>query len=133
MATDTQDKNKEAGKKLWHGVGRGEFTWYPEINSDECDGCSICVLSCGNSVFKWNVNDNRPLVANPQNCVLGCTTCGKLCPENAISFPDDPKNFIRAATIKHRIFPVVKQELEARLTKFPDHDVNKRGEHNYGQ
>jgi NAD-dependent dihydropyrimidine dehydrogenase PreA subunit len=132
MTTATQDKLKETGKKLWHGVSREEFVWYPKVDGDICDGCSICILSCGNSVFKWSISDGKPLVALPQNCVFGCTTCGKLCPRNAISFPEDPKVFLRAATIRYKVFPVVKQELEARLTKFPDHDLSKGSEHKYG-
>ncbi|MCL4333433.1 MAG: ferredoxin family protein [Candidatus Thermoplasmatota archaeon] len=133
MTTGIQSNLNESGKKLWHGVKRDELTWYPKISSNSCSGCSICVLTCGNSVFKWNVGAHRPVVANPQNCVLGCTTCGKLCPENAISFPCDPKTFIRAATIKYKVFPAVKQELEGRLSKFPDHDVNEGSELKYGQ
>ncbi len=80
--------------KRWHGVDRSIFQWFPMINYEACTSCGLCYLTCGNNVFAWSVDKNLPVVANPGNCVLGCTTCGKLCPENAITFPDDPKNFI---------------------------------------
>ena len=63
-----------------------------------------------------------PIVANPGNCVLGCTTCAKLCPEDAITFPDDPKKFIHSIIIK--VYPTVKRELGERLNKYPDHKVS---------
>ncbi len=65
-----------------------------------------------------------PIVANPGNCVLGCTTCAKLCPEDAITFPDDPKKFIRSIIIKEKVYPTVKRELGERLNKYPDHKVS---------
>jgi len=65
-----------------------------------------------------------PIVANPGNCVLGCTTCAKLCPEDAITFPDDPKKFIHSIIIKEKVYPTVKRELGERLNKYPDHKVS---------
>ncbi|MEM0134090.1 MAG: ferredoxin family protein [Thermoplasmatales archaeon] len=115
-------------KKMWHGVDRAELSWNPTINEDACTGCGLCLLSCGNSVFKWNLNDEMPEVANPQKCVLGCTTCGKVCPEGAISFPENPATFIKNVIIKYKIYPKVKQDLNERLAKFPDHIVGKVGE-----
>ncbi|MGC8617920.1 MAG: 4Fe-4S dicluster domain-containing protein [Thermoplasmata archaeon] len=112
--------------KLWHGVKREEISWYPMIDQQLCTGCGLCILTCGNSVFRWNDKENRPLVSAEQNCVLGCTTCGKVCPEKAISFPEDPKGFMRKLVIKYKIYPLVKQELEQRLEKFPDHVVESR-------
>jgi hypothetical protein len=73
-------------------------------------------------VFRWYPEGNLPIVANPGNCVLGCTTCAKLCPEDAITFPDDPKKFIHSIIIK--VYPTVKRELGERLNKYPDHKVS---------
>jgi len=64
------------------------------------------------------------VVANPGSCVMGCTTCAKLCPEDAISFPDDPKNFLKQVIIKEKVFFAVKKELKDRLDKYPDHRVS---------
>ena len=105
--------------KMWHGVERSKYEWFPIINYDVCTGCGLCLLTCGNSVFKWSMSKNIPIVANPGSCVLGCTTCGKLCPENAITFQDDPKKFIGRIVRENKIFPQVRKELDDRLKKYP--------------
>ncbi|KAA8921944.1 ferredoxin family protein [Thermoplasma sp.] len=112
------------GQKSWHGVDRSLFNWYPIIDESKCDSCGMCLLTCGNDVFRWDGSRSIPLVANPGKCVIGCTTCGKLCPEDAISFPDDPKKYVKDAILKYKIFPKVKQELQERIDKFPDHSVH---------
>ncbi|MDP8024021.1 MAG: ferredoxin family protein [Conexivisphaerales archaeon] len=109
--------------KRWHGVDRSKYKWYPIIDYGVCNGCGMCLLTCGNNVFKWGLNRNIPVVANPDNCVLGCTTCAKLCPEDAITFQDDPKKFLRKIILENKIFPQVKKELDKRLEKYPDHVV----------
>ncbi|MEM0161276.1 MAG: 4Fe-4S binding protein [Thermoplasmata archaeon] len=109
--------------KNWHTIDRAQFSWAPSINSETCTGCGLCLLSCGNGVFGWNEKDSMPIVQNPGSCVLGCTTCGKLCPENSITFPEDPKKFIMSLITKYKIYPTVKKELEERLAKFPDHEI----------
>ncbi|MGC8618025.1 MAG: 4Fe-4S dicluster domain-containing protein [Thermoplasmata archaeon] len=124
----TIDQGAQISKKMqWHGVDRAQLNWYPTINEDACTGCGLCLLSCGNSVFKWNVQEEMPLVANPQKCVLGCTTCGKVCPEGAISFPENPATFIKNVVFKYKVFPKVKEDLNERLAKFPDHIVSNLG------
>ncbi|GGP19991.1 hypothetical protein GCM10007981_06060 [Thermocladium modestius] len=111
--------------KAWHGVDRSRYVWYPKIDYDKCSGCGLCILTCGNDVFRWT-NKGVPLVANPGSCVLGCTTCAKLCPEDAISFPSDPRRFLQGIIVKEKIFPTVKKELAERLIKYPDHRVQSR-------
>ncbi len=111
-------------KTSWHGVERNLLEWHPTINQDKCSSCGMCILTCGNDVFRWSRTENRPLMQNPGKCVLGCTTCGKLCPEDAIEFPGDPKQFIRSVILKYKVFPAVKQELNERIEKFPDHSVH---------
>jgi len=64
------------------------------------------------------------LVLRPGNCSVGCTTCGRVCPEEAITFPKDSKKFVKAAVVKYKIFPSVKTALDERLEKFPDHIVH---------
>ncbi len=110
--------------KTWHGADRANYIWYPKIDYSKCTGCGLCLLSCGNDVFRWSDQKGVPVVANPGSCVMGCTTCAKLCPEDAISFPDDPKNFLKQVIIKEKVFFAVKKELKDRLDKYPDHRVS---------
>ncbi|MCL5680935.1 MAG: ferredoxin family protein [Candidatus Thermoplasmatota archaeon] len=113
--------------KTWHGLDRENFDWFPFINSELCTGCGMCLLTCGNNVFSWNDDRKKPLVVNPKNCVIGCTSCGKLCPENAIDFPGDPKSYVTDIIKNHKLFLGIRKEMDARLSKFPDHILNGSG------
>lgn len=108
-------------EKIWHGIKRNKFKWHPVIDYSKCTNCGLCILSCGASVYSWSPSQNKVFIINPENCVIGCTTCGKVCPKNAITFPEDPSKFVKTAIIKYKIFPMVKKELQSRLKKFPDH------------
>lgn len=116
--------------KMWHGAARSEIEWAPVIDYSKCNDCGLCLLSCGNAVFGFSKSQQKYLVANGGNCVVGCTTCGKVCPEEAISFPADSTKFVKAQVVKYKIFPTVKKELQARLDKFPDHVISSKKEGN---
>ena len=73
--------------KPWHGVPREEIPWHPTINEDICIGCGTCVTSCGRSVYRFDFERKKAVVAEPMNCMVGCLTCANSCPTNAISFP----------------------------------------------
>jgi NAD-dependent dihydropyrimidine dehydrogenase PreA subunit len=75
--------------KTWRGIPRGEIPWYPTIDPDRCTGCRTCVDFCRNDVLEFDEADGKTRVKNPYNCVVECNTCAKLCPEGAITFPDD--------------------------------------------
>jgi len=61
--------------------------WYPIIDADLCTNCETCVNFCQNGVFESG--DDHPEVINPVNCVEFCQGCGKICPEEAITFFGD--------------------------------------------
>lgn len=61
--------------------------WYPIIDADLCVNSNTCVDFCQNGVFEEG--DDFPLVVNPVNCVEFCRGCGKICPEEAITFFGD--------------------------------------------
>jgi NAD-dependent dihydropyrimidine dehydrogenase PreA subunit len=129
LATVTEVGARKAGteetkSKPWHGVDRNELDWFPTISFDKCNGCGLCILTCGNDVFRWVKSEDKPKIANPKKCMVGCTTCARVCPEDALTFPSDPKVFVRSVVTRHKIFPVVREELETRLQKFPSHVVH---------
>ena len=68
------------------GIPREKIDWYPTIDTEACTGCGECVEFCDHEVF--SMEDSVSVVVNPYNCVVGCTSCGKICPADAISFPD---------------------------------------------
>jgi NAD-dependent dihydropyrimidine dehydrogenase PreA subunit len=75
--------------KTWRGIPREEIPWYPTIDPDRCTGCRTCVDFCRNDVLDFDDDVGKSRVKNPCNCVVECSTCAKLCPEGAISFPEE--------------------------------------------
>ena len=80
MSTNT---NNDA----WHGVPRAEIHWNPIIIAERCVGCGLCVTSCGRGVYAFDYEVNKPVVFQPQMCMVGCTTCATICSQDAIEFP----------------------------------------------
>ncbi|WP_297069892.1 ferredoxin family protein [Thermococcus sp.] len=79
---------KDFSNVKWWGIERKEIPWYPRIDYDRCIGCGICLMTCGGrTVYEWDFERMRPVVARPYNCLVGCDTCAKMCPRDAIIFP----------------------------------------------
>ena len=68
-------------------VPREKIPWYPTIDYDKCTGCLACVRFCKNGVYTTEGNPERPVVLNPYNCVVGCSSCANVCPSGAVVFP----------------------------------------------
>ena len=81
-----QMRGKRLGQieERFHGIPREEITWFPSIDYDRCSSCGKCAESCHRGVYTF---DDKPHVENPYRCVVSCTGCQKICPEEAISFP----------------------------------------------
>ncbi len=61
--------------------------WYPVIDYSRCTNCMECIDFCLFGVY--GVDDQeRILVENQDNCKRGCPACSRVCPEQAIMFPD---------------------------------------------
>jgi NAD-dependent dihydropyrimidine dehydrogenase PreA subunit len=69
-------------------VPREKIDWAPRIDYEACLHDRACLDFCKNDVFVWNEEAMRVEVVNPRHCVIGCTSCGQICPAEAISFPD---------------------------------------------
>ena len=71
-------------------IPREEIPWFPTIDYEKCTGCLTCVKidkDAGHNVYEVGGDPPRPVVKNPYSCVVGCQTCAKMCPNNAITFP----------------------------------------------
>ncbi|MEX1253239.1 MAG: FAD-binding oxidoreductase [Dehalococcoidia bacterium] len=73
--------------KPWHGVPRETIEWHPTVDADACIGCGTCVTGCSRMVYRYDFERRKAVVADPLNCMVGCTTCANTCPTHAISFP----------------------------------------------
>ncbi len=72
---------------FWKGTAREKIPWNPTVEEDKCVGCRACYEFCGHSVYAWNDETNKPVVAEPFQCVVGCSSCKNQCGTEAISFP----------------------------------------------
>lgn len=60
--------------------------WYPVIDYSRCTNCMECIDFCLFGVYGVDALD-RILVDEQDNCKKGCPACSRVCPENAIIFP----------------------------------------------
>jgi hypothetical protein len=60
--------------------------WYPVIDFSRCTNCMECVDFCLFGVYGVDGTENI-LVEQPDNCRKGCPACSRVCPANAIIFP----------------------------------------------
>jgi NAD-dependent dihydropyrimidine dehydrogenase PreA subunit len=61
--------------------------YYPTVDNDTCIGDKECYEVCPKSVFDWDEDNAKPIVARPDDCVEGCVECAKACPVEAITLP----------------------------------------------
>jgi NAD-dependent dihydropyrimidine dehydrogenase PreA subunit len=72
-----------------HGVSRSKIPWGPTVDYENCVSCGKCVDYCTLDVYESEENQGKkkPVVKNPNNCVVFCTGCEEQCPVGAIKFP----------------------------------------------
>jgi len=61
--------------------------WYPVIDYSRCTNCMECIDFCLFGVYGVDAGE-RILVEQQDNCKKGCPACSRVCPENAIIFPE---------------------------------------------
>ena len=61
--------------------------WYPVIDYSRCTNCMECLDFCLFGVYGVD-NTDRLTVESQDNCKRGCPACSRVCPEQAIMFPD---------------------------------------------
>lgn len=64
-----------------------ENRWYPVIDYNRCTNCLECIDFCLFGVYGID-HKERILVENQDNCKRGCPACSRVCPVNAIIFPE---------------------------------------------
>jgi Pyruvate/2-oxoacid:ferredoxin oxidoreductase delta subunit len=72
--------------------------WYPVIDYSRCTNCMECLDFCLFGVY--NVDSlERLYVENQDACKKGCPACSRVCPENAIMFPEHKTPAIAGASV----------------------------------
>jgi len=108
-------------KKSWHGIARDEIPWFPTVDAEGCIGCQLCYVTCGRGVFE--MHDGVAVAVEPMECAVGCSTCGNICPTNALGFP--ALEAVWKLEREKQIFKTVKKEA---LRKHEREDTQKARE-----
>lgn len=93
-------------KKTWHGIAREEIPWLPTVDAEACIGCQLCYVTCGRGVYE--MHEGVAVATAPMECAVGCSTCGNICPTNAIGFPT--LDAVWKLEREKQIFKTVKKE-----------------------
>ena len=107
-------KENNAQFAKWHGIDRNAIDWQPKIDEAKCIGCGLCATTCGRKVYKYDYENKKSKVVNPNNCMVACQTCANLCPAGAITFAEgaDTRGKAQKIVRETRILPAVQKELE---------------------
>ncbi len=83
--------------KDYLGIPRKRIPWFPSVDVEKCNGCSICVKACKHEVYVFDKAKKKAFVANPHSCEVFCQSCQFQCSLDAISFPkkNDVKEIIK--------------------------------------
>ena len=71
------------------GVPRAKIPWHPAIDRDRCSNCEgdpQCMKFCPHGVYALKGAPPKLVVKEPNNCVVFCRSCLKMCPNDAIGF-----------------------------------------------
>jgi len=79
------NSSKNDNRTAWNGIPRSKIRWHPTIDENKCSQCLSCVNFCKQGVYE--IENGKPVVKNPLNCVVGCTGCDRICPNGAITHP----------------------------------------------
>lgn len=72
--------------------------WYPVIDYSRCTNCLECLDFCLFGVYGVD-GQERILVEHQDSCKKGCPACSRVCPEQAIMFPDYKSPAIAGAPV----------------------------------
>jgi NAD-dependent dihydropyrimidine dehydrogenase PreA subunit len=73
--------------------------WYPVIDYSKCTNCMECIDFCLFGVYGIDGAETI-LVEQPDNCRKGCPACSRVCPANAIIFPQHKAPAIAGAQVE---------------------------------
>ena len=106
MTAEKAEKTEKVERKTWHGIPRESIPWLPTVDADACIGCQLCYITCGRAVYE--MHDNVAVAVAAMECVVGCSTCGNVCPTGAITFPN--LDSVWKMEREHQMFRTVKKE-----------------------
>lgn len=85
-ATEGAGESDEDSASVKRVEEKASRRWYPVIDYSRCTNCMECIDFCLFGVYGVDKVETI-LVEQPDNCRKGCPACSRVCPENAIIFP----------------------------------------------
>jgi NAD-dependent dihydropyrimidine dehydrogenase PreA subunit len=86
------------GSRPWRQITEEtQRRWYPVIDFSRCTNCMECIDFCLFGVYGVDRFETI-LVEQPDSCRKGCPACSRVCPENAIMFPQHKAPAIAGAS-----------------------------------
>jgi NAD-dependent dihydropyrimidine dehydrogenase PreA subunit len=110
--SETRVQNAEAPRSAFRVPSSDDEPgrrWYPVIDFSRCTNCMECIDFCLFGVYGVDKVETI-VVEQPDNCRKGCPACSRVCPENAIIFPQHKTPTIAGA-------PMVAGSLKIDLSK----------------
>ncbi len=92
----------ETPDNTW-GLPRDLIPWGPTIDPGPCHGSGECVRFCPNNVYEHDTPQGPARVAHFHQCTVLCNNCVAVCPNGAISFPDEDTCLDTVSEIRKRI------------------------------
>jgi NAD-dependent dihydropyrimidine dehydrogenase PreA subunit len=111
----SQTPSSSPDQGQWHGIPRQDIPWFPTIDEKACINCGLCYVTCGRLVFEMDEEKRKAVVVEPYRCMVGCTTCGNICPTEAIAFPE--RSTVQKIEREHKILKLVREETKAKKAK----------------
>jgi len=93
LSADGNGGRTVSGFGTWRGYPREQIPWYPTVDEDLCNGCGRCLRICASRALAPTEN-GKVAVAQLFACVVGCSSCARLCQPGAILFP--PREILEA-------------------------------------
>jgi NAD-dependent dihydropyrimidine dehydrogenase PreA subunit len=122
LAPEYMMSSQNPSLNLWYGIPRDQIEWFPTVVAERCNGCGLCVTTCGKNVYAFDYEANKPVVVAPQACMVGCSTCATNCTTDAIEFPS--QGYVRQVIKTNKVLTQSKNMLKADPDKY---DIRKRG------
>ena len=84
------------------GLPRDLIPWGPTIDPGHCHSSGECVRFCPNNVFEFDAPSGHARVARFHQCTVMCSNCVAVCPNGAISFPDQDSFLATVSELRKR-------------------------------
>jgi NAD-dependent dihydropyrimidine dehydrogenase PreA subunit len=98
-------------EETYKGIPRSKIPWGPIIDYDKCIRCGKCVDYCTLGAYELveEKGEKKPVVKNPNACVVFCTGCEEQCPAGAIRHPSEEETGLVIEKLRKKAYETAKK------------------------